>query len=528
MTSASRRRWLALAATAPLASSSWLLSGCATTRADTVATVAPSKARSRAEVYRAVNAMTWGATAKTVDHALQIGYERYVDEQLRAQGGSTLPPTVQAQIDALRIQSTPMATLVTELEAARKSGEAADTEDARKAAQQTFQQDLSRLAREAAARDLLRAVYSNDQLLEHMSWFWFNHFNLHQYKANIRAMLGDYQEHAIRAHALGRFRDLLGAVAHHPAMLIYLDNAQNAVNHINENYARELLELHTLGVDGGYTQRDVQELARVLTGFGVNPSDKQPNVKREWAGLYVRNDLFEFNPNRHDFGDKLVLGRRIKGRGPAELDEVLDLIALHPSTARFVSRKLALYFLGDDPPQALVARMAGAYTASGGQIAATLRMLLLSSEFTAPRPLAAQKFKDPMHFVVSAVRASYEDKAILNTLPMQNWLNRMGEGLYNHQTPDGYPLTAADWTSSGQMSTRFEIAKAIGNGSAGLFKTDEANPKEQPAFPQLANALYYETLRGVLGPDTRQALDQAASPQEWNALLLSSPEFMYR
>ena len=486
------------------------------------------RAASRGELYHVVNAMTWGATARSVDRAAGSGYERFVDEQLRANGALALPPVAQAQIDALAIHTTPMAELVRTLETARRNGAAAPTEDARKAAQQSYQQSLAKLARESATRDLLRAVYSEQQLLEHMSWFWFNHFNVHQYKADIRAMLGDYQERAIRAHALGRFRDLLGAVAHHPAMHVYLDNAQNAVHRINEDYARELLELHTLGVDGGYTQHDVQELARVLTGFGVNRSDSEPRVRREWAGLYIRDGLFEFNPNRHDFGTKLVLGRRIEGRGAAELDEVLDMIALHPATARHLARKLAMYFVDDEPPAALVARLADAYSASGGHVGATLRALLLAPEFTAPRALDQRKFKDPVHFVVSAVRASYEDKVVLNTLPMQNWLTRMGEGLYNHQTPDGYPLAAAAWTSSGQMSTRFEIARAIGNGSAGLFKTDEPQSREQPAFPQLANALYYETLRALLGTDTRQALGQAASPQEWNALLLSSPEFMYR
>jgi uncharacterized protein (DUF1800 family) len=482
----------------------------------------------RADVYRCVNRLGWGATAKMVDHAMRTGYERFVDEQLKAHASGGMPTEVQAQIDALTIQKTPMHSLLQQVEALRKKGETLPTEDERKAAQKAYQQELSRLAREAATRHLLRAVYSEDQLFEHMTWFWFNHFNVHQYKGHIRAMLGDYEERAIRPHALGRFRDLLGAVTRHPAMLRYLDNEQNAANRINENHARELLELHTLGVDGGYQQRDVQELARVLTGFGSNVGGQKPNLRREWAGLYQQDGAFEFNPNRHDFGDKTVLGQTVRGRGAAELDEVLDWVAAHPSTARFVSRKMAQFFLSDDPPAVLVERMARRFQDSGGQVAATLRVLLLSPEFTATRATSAQKFKDPVHFVVSAVRASYEDKVILNTTPMQNWLNRMGEGLYNHQTPDGYPLSTASWASSGQLVTRFEIAKALGSGNAGLFKTDGPRPREQPGFPQLANALYYDTLRTVLGADTRGALDQAGSAQEWNALFLSSPEFMYR
>jgi uncharacterized protein (DUF1800 family) len=318
------------------------------------------------------------------------------------------------------------------------------------------------------------------------------------------------------------------ATLEHPAMLQYLDNAQNAVGHINENYARELLELHTLGVDGGYTQHDVQELARVLTGFGVDlkdPGDAPPKVRRELAGQYVRDGLFEFNPNRHDYGDKVILGRTIRGRGRDELDEVIDLLSRHPATARHLSVKLARYFVADEPPPALVDRMAREFERSDGDIAAVLRVVFESPEFAAS---LRNRFKDPVHYVVSAVRLAYDGKPILNAGPMINWLNRMGEGLYNRATPDGYPLTESAWTGPGQLAVRFEIARAIGSGSAGLFKSDGPAPMERAAFPQLANALYYGALKDSLAAATVQALDQAASPQEWNMLLLSSPEFMMR
>ena len=144
------------------------------------------------------------------------------------------------------------------------------------------------------------------------------------------------------------------------------------------------------------------------------------------------------------------------------------------------------------------------------------------------RASLGQAFRDPVHYVVASVRMAYEDRPILNANPMVNWLNRMGEGLYNRQTPDGYPLAAASWQSPGQMTTRFEIARTIGTGSAGLFRTEDAQPKERPAFPQLSNALYHEALRATLGPATRRALDEAATPQEWNTFLLSSPEWMNR
>ncbi|HXL75476.1 MAG TPA: DUF1800 domain-containing protein, partial [Burkholderiales bacterium] len=285
--------------------------------------------------------------------------------------------------------------------------------------------------------------------------------------------------------------------------------AKNAPKGLNENYGRELMELHTLGVDGGYTQRDVQELARVLTGFSVN----------------IDREMSKFILGRHDYGDKLLLGRTIRGRGAAEVDEALDLLARHPSTARFICRKLALFFGSDDPSAALVERLAATFRSSDGDIAAVLRELFASPEF---RASLGTKFKDPVHYVVSAVRLAYDDKAILNAGPMINWLGRMGEPLYARPTPDGFALTRTEWASAGQMATRFEIARTLGYGAAGLFRAEGPQPAERPAFPQLANALYYASMQKTLAEPTRQALDSATSPQEWNMLLLASPEFMNR
>jgi uncharacterized protein (DUF1800 family) len=474
-----------------------------------------------------LNRVTWGATAAAANSVAVAGPESFLDHQLHPAPHPAMLPVVQEQIAAMTISQKPLDQMVYDLEQQRKDADAITDDDKKKAAQQAYQQELNRIGREAATRSLLRALYSPAQLQEQMTWFWMNHFNVHQYKSNIRVLIGDYEEHAIRAHALGRFRDLLGATVHHPAMLRYLDNEQNAAGHLNENYARELMELHTLGVNGGYAQSDVQELARILTGAGVNvnPNAKPPNLKPQLQNQYVRDGLFEFNPNRHDYGDKMFLGKPVKGRGLAEVDEALDRLARHPSTARFISHKLAVYFVADDPPPQLVEHMAQVFQSSGGDISATLRAMFVTAEFT--RSLGG-KFKDPMHYVVSAVRLAYDDKPILNAGPMINWLNRMGEPLFAHATPDGYPLTQSAWASSGQMTTRFEIAKAIGSGSAGLFKTDGPQPQERAAFPQLANALYYQALQKSLGDATRQALDQANSPQEWNMYLLASPEFMHR
>jgi uncharacterized protein (DUF1800 family) len=469
-----------------------------------------------------VDRLTWGVNDPAIDAVHAQGFDPYLSSQLRARP-AVLPAAIQAQIDAMTISQQPAETLVPALEDRRKAADAMPDDQDKKAAQQAYQQELNRLAREAASRHLLRAIYSDQQVLEEMTWFWMNHFSVHQYKGNIRAMLGDYEEHAIRDHALGRFRDLLGAVAHHPVMLRYLDNEQNAAGHVNENYARELMELHTLGVDAGYTQGDVQELARVLTGVGINLTDKTPQVRRDLQGYYVRRGLFEFNPNRHDFGSKQLLGQPIASRGLGELDEALDRLAQHPATARFISRKLAVFWVSDTPSPQLVQAMAATFTRTHGDIAQTLQAMFATPEFW-----QSHKFKDPTRFVVSAVRAAYDGRPILNTGPIVGWLNRLGEPLYGRQTPDGYPLDSTSWTSAGQMNTRFEIAKAIGSGNAGLFRAEGTEGAGQPAFPQMSNALFYSWRVDTLGTATRQALAEAGSPQEWNTFLLSSPEFMQR
>lgn len=500
-------------------------SACATAPGTSGPEQRTEQTASRADQLLLLNRITWGANTSTAREFAEEGAARYLDRQLQPRPQNSLPPEVQSRIDSMTISQHPAVALAIELEQRRKGAESIAGVEEKKAAQQAYQEELSRLGREAAARSLLRALYSPQQLREQMTWFWMNHFSVHQYKANIRALIGDYEESAIRPHVLGRFRDLLGSTARHPAMLRYLDNEQNAAGRINENYARELMELHSLGVDGGYTQRDVQELARILTGFGVNIGADTPNVRPALRGQYMRDKLFEFNPNRHDYGDKFLLGQKIEGRGAAELDEALDRLARHPATARFVCRKLAVFLVSDEPPAQLVERMTGTFLATDGNIASTLRTMFVSHEFK--RSLGG-KFKDPVHYVISAVRLAYDDKVILNVGPALNWLNRMGEPLYGRPTPDGYPMTRTEWASAGQLATRFEIAKGLGYGSAGLFKGEGPKPAERAAFPQLANALYYDSLQKILSDPTRQALDRAASPQEWNMLLLASPEFMNR
>ena len=522
----SNRIYLRLVAAATVAA--FALSACAAPPPASRETGASGQPVARVQSAEAelhlLNRVTWGASASAARELEAYGTERYLERQLKP-GRAVLPPAVQAQIDAMTISQRSMPELAQALEQQRRAAVAIADPEKQKLARRDYQQELARLGRETAQRAVLRAIYSPNQLQEKMTWFWMNHFNVFQFKGNLRAMLADYEENAIRPHALGRFRTLLGATARHPAMLRYLDNAQNAANRINENYARELMELHTLGAQGGYTQNDVQELARILTGVGIIVTAAPRKVRADRQNQYVYQGVFEFNPNRHDYGDKVFLGRTVKGSGLSEVEEALDRLARHPSTARFVSRKLAIYMVSDDPPPQLVERMAATFKSSDGDIAAVLRTMFASPEFAAS---AGRKFKDPVHYVLSAVRLAYDDKPILNAMPVVGWLNRMGEGLYSRQTPDGYPLTQSGWVSPGQMTTRFEIARAIGSGNAGLFKTDAEPQAQVAALPQLSNGLVHRSLEKTLSPATLKALSQARSPQEWNTFLLSSPEFMNR
>lgn len=487
------------------------------------------------EDLRWLNRVTYGIDSATIAQYRTLGRKNFLDAQL-APANDALPPAAQRAIDGMAVSQRRAEQLLldADLEAKRINAlpETPGNDDKAKArqAQQDFQE---RLAFEAAKRHLLRAVYSPAQLKEQMTWFWLNHFSVFRYKGNLRWSVADYEERAIRPNALGNFRDLLLATLKHPAMLVYLDNAQSAVGKINENYARELLELHTMGVGGGqspYTQQDIQELARILTGVGVNVSGTPARVKPELQSQLVKSGAFEFNPARHDYGDKVFMGRTITGKGLAEVDEALELILQNPATARFVSHKLAVAFVADEPPAALVDRMANTFTRSKGDIPSVLRVMFNSKEFTAS---LGGKFKDPMHYVVSALRLAYDSpttagKTFANLKPANNMLGSLGQGLYGRLTPDGYGLREVDWASSGQMSKRFEIAKWIGSSNAGLFDPDDGTPSQVTGFPQLSNRLFFENIEPTLSPATRAALGKAAAQWEWNAYLLSSPEFMMR
>jgi uncharacterized protein (DUF1800 family) len=472
---------------------------------------------------RWIDRVTWGADAGTLKEVEATGLAPWLGRQLHP-GPARLPPAAQAQIDAMRITTTSPEALAAALDAQRRAIDTVPDEE-RPAARQAYQRALDGLARESRRRFVLRALYSPNQLQEQMTWFWMNHFNVSTRKGEVRALVGDYEENAVRPHALGRFRDLLGATLRHPAMLRYLDNAQNANGRLNENYARELMELHTLGVGGGYAQGDVQELARVLTGAGIAAAGADappPSVRPALRGDYVRQGRFEFNPNRHDYGPKTFLGQPIARRGPGEIDEALDRLARAPATARFVSTRLATWFVADVPPPALVARMSAAFERSDGDIAAVLTAMFESPEFAAS---LGDRFSDPVRYAIGGVRLVADGRVASDVDPLIGWIARMGEPIYGHETPDGHPLTRDAWASAGQMATRFEIARAIGANGAVLFRTDGAAP---PAVAPLAASPVVRVLLPTLGAPTREALAQARSPQEWNTLLLAGPEQMNR
>ncbi|MCI0337504.1 MAG: DUF1800 family protein [Acidobacteria bacterium] len=346
----------------------------------------------------------------------------------------------------------------------------------------TPRRDPQQPLRELQQARILRAVFSEKQLQEVMVDFWFNHFNVFAGKDAVRWMVTSYERDVIRPHAVGKFKELLLAVAQSPAMLYYLDNFMsqaeapvrndgatgrrgdgatgNAVSQspslplpqtpparrsgLNENYARELMELHTLGVDGGYTQEDVIEVARSFTGWSIT---QQPN------------STFVFRPRMHDRGEKFVLGTRIPANGGIEDGlRVLDLLSRHQSTAKFIARKLCQRFVADDPPASLVDRVAEVFRRTDGEIREVVRAILTSTEFYSPT-YYRNKIKSPLELVVSAIRATGASTDAAS--PLIQWTARMGEPLYLCQPPTGYPEDSSRWLSNATLLERVNFALAL-------------------------------------------------------------------
>lgn len=464
------------------------------------------------------NRMTWGATSLNHSNIAASSTDRWLSTP-----SVQMPPAARAQIAAMQIEQTPMPELMEKMQVKYRAMSVVKDPAEKKIAKTVFEQSMNRLLDEARSRCILRALYSPEQLKEQMTWFWYNHFNVYAGKRDIRAMVGDY-ENTLRSGALGNFRELLEATLKHPAMLRYLDNDRNSLGHINENYAREIMELHSMGVGAGYNQKDVEELARILTGVGVRIGAGAPKLKPEWRHLYIRSGLFEFNPARHDFGSKRFLGHVIKGTGLGEVEQALDLIVKSPATARHISIKLATYFMGDAPPTAVIRAMAQEFRASQGDISRVIRVMIKHPAF--PGSLG-KKFKNPVQYAISAIRITYGGRVITNARPVANWIKHMGAPLYARQTPDGYSMISASWSSSGQMAARFAVARQIGSGGGGLFGSANELEKHPPS-PDILGSYSGTDLNGMLSKQTQNALANAKSRKEWNVFFLSSPEFMYR
>jgi len=458
-------------------------------------------------VLHVLDRLAFGPTAADVEHVKAIGIDRYIAEQLDPDSIPEMPE-LAARLGGLETLKLDPVQLFAEYGPLRAAGDMKPSPDDQKARRQHARLILE----QAQAARIWRALYSPRQLQEVMVDFWYNHFNVFANKALDRLWIGAYEADAIRPHALGRFRDLLGATAHHPAMLFYLDNAQNAAPGskglngreagINENYARELMELHTLGADGGYTQDDVVALARILTGWGL----ARP------AALPPSGSGFVFYPARHDNGDKHFLGQDIAAGGEAEGEAALDLLAKSPATARHIALELAQYFVADQPPAALVDRLAARFQESDGDIKAVLKSLFASREF---RDSTGAKYKSPYRFVLSAARAA--GVTVDNPKPLLAAMARLGQPLYGCATPDGYRDTEAAWLSPDASLLRVNFAKTLAAGNVPV--AEGAKPVD--AAPLLA------TLGAGLSGKTRAAV-KAAQPELQAALMLGSPDFMRR
>ena len=408
-----------------------------------------------------------------------------------------------------------------------------------------MQQRANRVLVELSEQKVLRATYSERQLQEVLTDFWFNHFNVDARKGPERFMLTEYEHDAIRPHIFGKFRDLLEADAKSPAMLFYLDNWMsadpngphqqaapsrivrgpfgptvlpglprpmpqnpNAPRGLNENYGRELMELHTLGVDGGYTQKDVTEVARAFTGWTIEGP-------RQGGG-------FRFAPRLHDGGQKVVLGHTINaGGGMDDGEQVLDILARHPSTARFIATKLVRRFVSDTPPPALVDRVAAKFRATDGDLREVTRTILTSPEFLSPAVYGA-KVKTPFEFVVSALRAT--GASVQNAQALVRTMQQLGMPLYQCQPPTGYKDTADAWVNSGAIVSRMNFSLALAsNKLSGIFVGSIDAPDGAFGIADGLNSIPYQ-----FSSTTRATISKATSAPQIAALTLGSPEFQRR
>ncbi|PYR79885.1 MAG: DUF1800 domain-containing protein [Acidobacteria bacterium] len=554
------------------------LAGGERARADKVPAGVPKNPDDRT-ILHVLNRLGFGARPGDVERVRRIGLDAYIEQQLHP---DRIPETTiasrLAQFETLGKSSGELARdyFVPAMEArqraqrqaaadGQKDAAAASGDDAKRM-RTPEQMELQRKERavlaELSEQKILRAAYSDRQLEEVMTDFWFNHFNVFAGKGPTQVYLTEYERDVIRPRALGRFHDLLDATATSPAMLFYLDNwqsvdpdmearlareglqprggfgspfgrprmrrpglfppqpragqpaanAQRPKRGLNENYGRELMELHTLGVDGGYTQHDVVDVARCFTGWTIaNP--------RQGGG-------FRFEPRMHDAGPKVVLGHKIKaGGGRDDGEQVLDILAKHRATARFISTKLVRRFVSDTPPPSLVSRAAARFQQTDGNIREVLKTIFTSPEFYAADAYRA-KVKSPFEFIVSAVRATGAD--VQNALPLVQTARQLGEPLYMCQPPTGYKDTADAWVNTGALLNRMNFALALASGK--MRGVEAAANAAVPAATAESVRTYLvdAVLANDISSATQSTLAKALDPRQAAALVLGSPEFQRR
>jgi len=444
------------------------MSSVSSVAAFSVPSVAPNDDNA---ITHALNRLAFGPTPQDIERVKRIGLSAWIEQQLQPQriDNGKLEARL-ARLDTLDLDAKTIAEEYirpAREERRRRQQQNADGANAQPemmtgpdAMPESIQRGRQVFSELTEAK-LLRAVYSERQLEEVLVDFWFNHFNVFGRKGQTEIYIGEYERDVIRPRVLGNFRDLLGATAKSPAMLFYLDNWMSADPNaaaarrapegrrrgLNENYARELLELHTLGVDGGYTQQDVVEVARALTGWTIG----RPN---EGLG-------FRFATAFHDRGEKRVLGHTIRAGGGIEDGErVLDIVSNHPSTAKHIAFKLAQRFVSDTPPPALVDRAAARFRSTKGDLREVVRTIVTSPEFFAPEAYRA-KVKTPFEFVASALRATGAE--VSSGMPVARALAAMGMPLYMCQPPTGYDETSETWVSSGALVNRMNFAVELSN-----------------------------------------------------------------
>lgn len=478
-----------------------------------------------------LNRLGYGPSPSDLEHIRQIGVDRYIDEQLHPED-IALPQALKQQLAGLAAREVSTEDLVARFRDSRKAGKEDEAEKQQK------HQFVQQVLEDTANAHLARAIDSPRQLEEVMVDFWFNHFNVYEGKGLDHILIAQYEREAIRPYVLGRFRDLLGATARSPAMLFYLDNWLSTApgfkatrlgpdkqkpNGLNENYARELMELHTLGVDGGYTQKDVTELARIFTGWTLDP----------------RSGAFKYVDRRHDHGSKEWLGLHIGPDGQAEGEHALDVLANSPATVRHISYQLAQYFVADQPPPQLVDRLSQSFMHSDGDIRQVLDTLFHSPEFWDAANYA-KKFKTPYQYMVSTIRAAGVEVA--NYRPLLSFLRQSGMPLYGCQTPDGYKNTEDAWLNPEALSRRINFATALSAGKLPLDAPPKVPVGEQAALLSVAGnrggnteqrrmsaaidaSQVAATLQGLLSEQTQAAV-AGAEPRLQAALMLGSPDFM--